>query len=274
MISLGNGPEWPVDLGREVWEQLFRSDPSSPALLIPARHYLAQAQYEQALDIAQRVRSAHPDRLDAAVLVGRALLELSRQNEAAGMLEPWIAELDSLAGLLGELAQLLRALGLNEPALRADRASAALAGAEEAENEPKTDREGHDDPPDIVPTETLAFLYLNQGHRDKAVEVYRQLLSQDPGNDRLKVKLAELAVEEAAELLTTPDWNPAEAVAEFRPTGDLPLRESRPNGHSHDSSDIPPGKGDEENRQRLSRRLEKLKTAARKRRAQVEAEAL
>ena len=274
MISPGNGPEWPVDPEREVWEQLSRSDPSSPALLIPARHYLAQAQYEQALDIARRVWSAHPDRLEAAILAGRALLELSRRTEAALMLEPWISELDGLAGLLGELAHLLKALGLNEPARRADRAAAALAGAEEAGDEPKTDSEGHDHPPDIVPTETLAFLYLNQGHRDKAVEVYRQLLFQDPENDRLKIKLAELAVEEAAELLTTPDWNPAEAVAGLGPTGALPLRESGPNGYRHDLPDIPPGSGDEETRQRLSRRLEKLKAAARKRRAQVEAAAL
>jgi tetratricopeptide repeat protein len=39
---------------------------------------------------------------------------------------------------------------------------------------------------------TLAELYFNQGFTDKAVEVYRQLLEREPGNERLRRRLAEL----------------------------------------------------------------------------------
>jgi hypothetical protein len=39
---------------------------------------------------------------------------------------------------------------------------------------------------------TLAELYFKQGFPDKAIEVYRQLVEREPGNDRLRRRLAEL----------------------------------------------------------------------------------
>jgi len=39
---------------------------------------------------------------------------------------------------------------------------------------------------------TLAELYFKQGFAEKAVEVYRQLIEREPGNDRLRRRLAEL----------------------------------------------------------------------------------
>jgi tetratricopeptide (TPR) repeat protein len=41
-----------------------------------------------------------------------------------------------------------------------------------------------------TPTPTLAELYLDQGHPQKAVEVYKELLAKDPGNVELQAKLA------------------------------------------------------------------------------------
>jgi hypothetical protein len=40
------------------------------------------------------------------------------------------------------------------------------------------------------PTETLAEIYINQGLPQKAVEVYKILLVNDPSNSELKEKLA------------------------------------------------------------------------------------
>lgn len=39
---------------------------------------------------------------------------------------------------------------------------------------------------------TLAELYFNQGFTDKAMEVYRQLILREPGNERARARLAEL----------------------------------------------------------------------------------
>jgi hypothetical protein len=46
-------------------------------------------------------------------------------------------------------------------------------------------------PPELI-SPTLAELYFNQGFTDKAAEVYRQLLDQDPYNDRARARLLEL----------------------------------------------------------------------------------
>jgi tetratricopeptide (TPR) repeat protein len=47
-------------------------------------------------------------------------------------------------------------------------------------------------------TSTLAELYWKQGLSDRALEVYRQVLVLDPGNDRARARLAELEGEVAA----------------------------------------------------------------------------
>ena len=39
---------------------------------------------------------------------------------------------------------------------------------------------------------TLAELYFNQGFTDKAVDVLRQLLQREPGNERARSRLAEI----------------------------------------------------------------------------------
>jgi lipopolysaccharide biosynthesis regulator YciM len=39
---------------------------------------------------------------------------------------------------------------------------------------------------------TLAELYLKQGLVERAVDVYRQLLAEDPGNERARSRLAEI----------------------------------------------------------------------------------
>jgi tetratricopeptide (TPR) repeat protein len=41
-------------------------------------------------------------------------------------------------------------------------------------------------------TATLAELYLSQGVLDKAIEVYRQLLEREPGNERARTRLTEI----------------------------------------------------------------------------------
>ena len=56
------------------------------------------------------------------------------------------------------------------------------------------------EPRTTIVTETMADLYLEQGHRDEAVEVLRQLVSQRPDDERLTRRLADL---EAAPAVST-----------------------------------------------------------------------
>lgn len=52
-----------------------------------------------------------------------------------------------------------------------------------------------------LPTPTLAELYWKQGLSERALEVYRQVVAEDAGNDRARARLAELEAEAAAAAL-------------------------------------------------------------------------
>ena len=46
--------------------------------------------------------------------------------------------------------------------------------------------------PSTLTSPTLGELYFNQGFTDKAIEVYRELIAREPGNERLSARLREL----------------------------------------------------------------------------------
>ncbi|HEU4698138.1 MAG TPA: tetratricopeptide repeat protein [Gemmatimonadales bacterium] len=50
----------------------------------------------------------------------------------------------------------------------------------------------------LVVTESMAELYLRQGHRSEALRVYRELAERRPGDDRLSARVAELEATERA----------------------------------------------------------------------------
>src|SRR5690348_1844007 len=54
-----------------------------------------------------------------------------------------------------------------------------------------------------VLTETMAELYLRQGHKDDALRVYQALLAQRPGDARLEARVRELDGSDAAPVLTS-----------------------------------------------------------------------
>jgi tetratricopeptide (TPR) repeat protein len=65
----------------------------------------------------------------------------------------------------------------------------AVSGGELAEPEPEPE-------PEPVATETMAELYLSQGHRLEALGIYRLLLAEQPDDVRLKEKVAALEEED------------------------------------------------------------------------------
>jgi tetratricopeptide (TPR) repeat protein len=65
----------------------------------------------------------------------------------------------------------------------------AEGGVEEPEPEPEPE-------PETVATETMAELYLSQGHRLEALGIYRLLLAQQPDDVRLEEKVAALEEED------------------------------------------------------------------------------
>jgi hypothetical protein len=59
-------------------------------------------------------------------------------------------------------------------------------------------------------SETLAELYINQGHPDKGLEVYRRLVAKDPDNVKLRERI--MALEEGS----APPETPAQASRKAR----------------------------------------------------------
>ncbi len=77
---------------------------------------------------------------------------------------------------------------------------------------PITPQPAHADPPDVaepdlVVTETMAQVFLRQGHVVEALVVYRELLARDPGSERLRTRVAEL--EERQRVLSAPPPRPS-----------------------------------------------------------------
>jgi hypothetical protein len=86
------------------------------------------------------------------------------------------------------------------------------AHVEEPEPEPEPEAEPADLParePELVVTETMAEIFLRQGHRELALAVYTQLSLRDPDNRRL----AEVASALSEELAPPPPPSPPEAPA-------------------------------------------------------------
>ena len=83
-------------------------------------------------------------------------------------------------------------------------------------------------PRDELQTNTLAELYLKQGLTERALEVYRGMLRQDPGNERLHVRIRELEDKKAAAAPPAPPAVPASvpSAAAPRPVAPMPTAAS------------------------------------------------
>jgi len=235
---------------RKVWENIVRLDPSSPALLPLARFYLKRKKPELAMKITMRVRAAHPYLLEADLLSAQALLDQNRRDEAVKILGHAIEGFDVLAGIFQETASLLNELDQPEDARRADDAGRALAAAPPGAAGPELffDSEAADAEPsdEAVPTETLAELYLAQGHVDQAIAIYRKLLNENPNNEKYRTRLLNLTEDKTAE----------------------PPGEQTPTVQNIEAQSIEIVA--DHPKARLAQRLEKLKSAAKKRRQAVE----
>lgn len=57
---------------------------------------------------------------------------------------------------------------------------------------PAPEPNSHEPTPSVFVTETMAELYLQQGFQDEALSIYRQLLAQNPNDETLRGRVAEL----------------------------------------------------------------------------------
>jgi hypothetical protein len=60
--------------------------------------------------------------------------------------------------------------------------------------------------PEPVVTETMAEVYVRQGHRAEALRVYRELLERTPGDERLRERVTELERDDRGSQAETAQW--------------------------------------------------------------------
>ena len=100
----------------------------------------------------------------------------------------------------------------------------AAAGSQELEFLNVSDGQPAGAAPESVPfmTETMAELYLQQGHREEALRVYRAVLAQRPGDASLRATVARLESE------MSPRGQPAPRGPELRRDAPVPTQYSGP----------------------------------------------
>jgi hypothetical protein len=81
-----------------------------------------------------------------------------------------------------------------------------IATEEMAIDEPAPDEPGIPMDSDLVVTESMAELFLTQGHPADALRIFRELLARRPGDDRLATRIAGLEAQESAQVAPLPRY--------------------------------------------------------------------
>ncbi|MBT8406617.1 MAG: tetratricopeptide repeat protein [Deltaproteobacteria bacterium] len=183
----------------DLFQQMMSKDPSSQVYVYLAEALLEREMYGEAIETCFNGLRLRPHDLRARVILGLSYLrtgELERaENEllkAKEMLEINTVTYRALAELYdekGDLEQSGRYRQLFE-AIHPPETSEAEAEVAETESKPVDEEVPEEDTE--VATVTMAELYEEQGHLDKAAEVYRNILETSPETEGVEAKLADL----------------------------------------------------------------------------------
>lgn len=196
----------------------------------------------EALEICEKGLAHHPGYASGHVVKGKCLYDLGRDGEASqafdavlhmdehnlvalkylGMIEARAGRFDSARGFFNHILRLdpenreIKHI-LHEVNERAEFTGTSRQGSDEdagatggrtegvaAESDPETSEE--------LATMTLADIFLSQGYKEKALRIYEEILSRQPGNRVVKQRVATLKAGASVEVT-------AEPAAEVRTDG-------------------------------------------------------
>ncbi len=199
-----------------------------------------QKKYDQAIQACQEGLKKTPEALSGRLILGRCYLESGRIPEARKELEKVAQTVEECLSVYKILAQVYLEEKNVDKALEALRKTLLLPGTEEGPSKkvtplemallhrggfrppfatppafqmepPKTVEEAAIKTPPVedssakaaIQTDTLAEIYIKQGHLDRALSVYQDILARDPQNaeargkfESLKERMAEKEREE------------------------------------------------------------------------------
>ncbi len=174
-----------------------------------AESHRLQGRTREALDICLAGLERMPDSLAGRFLLGKCYLELGQKNQAKEELEKVAREIESCLSVYSLLSQLYLEERNAEKALEALRrslyfsSSSAGGGVTPMEldllhrprppfSTPAGKSEAGGAERAAILTDTLAEIYTKQGHWQKALRIYEDLLALQPQDPRLKKKCAAL----------------------------------------------------------------------------------
>lgn len=192
----------------------LEENPESPVFVPLADAYRKQGNLQEALSVCKKGLEKHPSNTSARVVLGRIFKEQGKIEDAASEFRK-VLEVDpenlmahsSLGAIFMDkndyqaaIEEYQKILTLNpddeETQSSLKQAIERAAGDHKSEKVPKKEPSpGVEKKPsskESTATLTIAELYLKQGHFDKTIEVYQELLADDPQNLMLRQKLAEV----------------------------------------------------------------------------------
>ncbi len=161
---------------------------------------------DEALPALQLVTEALPEDVPSQKLLGRLYAEAGNQAAACQAFRTALEFAPDDAEIRVELESLERSAGVTEPSLEPDEDDEEIIEDLEMleeldvleENQPEPEFQFEAAPSEAAPhldplsTSTLAELYARQGFVHKALEIYRAILAENPADQGIKERVAEL----------------------------------------------------------------------------------
>jgi tetratricopeptide (TPR) repeat protein len=184
----------------EVYQQMMSKDPSSHVFVYLAEALWEREMYEEAIETCTNGLRLRPHDLRARVILGLSYLRTGALDSAEAELLKAKEMLEINAVIYQNLAELYDKKGDSEQAFHYQQLfeaihPAAAAGMDTAVAGARSEsvpEEALPEDAEMMDTVTLAELYEQQGHVDKAIEVYRKILDTSPRTEEIEARLAEL----------------------------------------------------------------------------------
>lgn len=183
----------------EFYRQMLTKDPSSQVFVYLAEALFERTMYTEAVETCLNGLRLHPHDLRARVILGLSYLRTNSLDRAESELLRAKEILEINTAAYQGLAELYERKGDEEKCSLYSRLyeavqSPATMAAREPEASPQIQPEveapAEEEP--RVATVTMAELYAQQGHLDKAAAVYRTILETAPESPEVAARLAEL----------------------------------------------------------------------------------
>lgn len=180
----------------ELYKQMLSKDPSSHAFIYLAEALWERDMYSEAIEICTKGLSLRPHDLRARVILGLSYLLNGELDRAETELLKAKEMLEINTVIYQGLAELHERKGDFEKAARYRQLFETIHPSEVESPKPEHESESLQEeiPPEgeEVATATMAELYVEQGHLDKAIDVYRKILDAAPETEGVEKRIAEL----------------------------------------------------------------------------------